>query len=77
VSAVHAFSEDYELKFNSGMKVNFWGRNLEIKPTSLQHIHLKSTNEHFIIERPSAYLHNLIIGELYAEISGLMLVKNL
>ena len=76
ISACYAESEHYSLWFNSGMKINFWGKSLEVKPTSLQHIRLKATNEHFIIERPSAYLSNIIIGELYTEMAGIMVVKN-
>lgn len=59
------------------MKISFWGKSLEIKAKCLQHIVLNDTDEHFIVERPSAYLNNIIIGELYNEIAGIMVIRNL
>ena len=58
------------------MKVSFWGKNIEVKPTSQQKIKLKKTDEVFIIERPSAFANNIIFGEMYVEIAGIMVVKN-
>jgi hypothetical protein len=59
------------------MKTNFWGKSLEVKPMGYQHVRLKSTGEHFIIERPTSSVNNLIFGEMYVEHHGTMTVKNL
>jgi hypothetical protein len=62
---------------NTNMKTTFWGKSLEIKPFGYQHVRLKTTNEHFIIERPNSSVNNLIFGEIYVEHHGLMTSKNL
>lgn len=61
---------------NTSMKTNFWGKSLEIKPIGFQNVKLKTTNEHFTIERPSSSVNNLIFGEMYVEHSGVMTVRN-
>ena len=61
---------------NTNMKTTFWGKSLEVKPLGLQHIHLKSTDEHFTIERPTSTVQNLIFGEMYVEHIGMMKVVN-
>lgn len=62
---------------NTNMKTNFWGKSLEIKPFGYQNVRLKSTGEHFIVERPNSSVNNLIFGEMYVEHFGVMTVKNL
>ena len=59
------------------MKTTFWGKSLEITPLGNQNVRLKSTQEHFIIERPSSSANNLIFGEMYIDTHGTMVVKNL
>ena len=62
---------------NTNMKTSFWGKSLEVKPIGYQHIKLKRTNEHFVIDRPSSSVNNIIFGEMYVEHSGNMTIKNL
>lgn len=66
------------------MKTNFWGKSLEVKPLGLQHVRLHITqedgevfSEHYIIERVSSNVNNLIFGEMYVEHTGIMTVRNL
>lgn len=59
------------------MKTNFWGKSLEVKPIGYQNVRLKSTGEHFVIERPTSSVNNLIFGEMYVEHHGMMTVRNL
>lgn len=59
------------------MKTTFWGKSMEIKPIGLEHVKLKTTGEHFVIERPSSTVNNLIFGEMYIEHVGTMTVRNL
>lgn len=40
------------------------------------HIKLKTTNEHFSIERNNTSVNNLIFGEMYVEHFGKMEIKN-
>lgn len=62
---------------NTNMKTSFWGKSLEIKPLGLIHVRLKTTNEHFVIERPNSSANNLIFGELYIDHHGQMTTRNL
>lgn len=66
------------------MKTNFWGKSLEVKPLGFQHVRLHFVNkngeemsEHYIIERVSSNVNNLIFGEMYVEHTGVMNVRNL
>ena len=59
------------------MKTSFWGKSLEVVPIGYQHVRLKRTNEHFIIERPISSVNNIIFGEMYIDHYGKMTVKNL
>ena len=58
------------------MKTSFWGKSLEVKPLGLINVTLKSTKEHFTIERPNSSVNNLIFGDMYVEHYGKMVVRN-
>jgi hypothetical protein len=50
---------------------------MEVKPLGMIHIVLKKyNNEHYIIERPSSVVQNIIFGNMYIEHVGIMTVKN-
>lgn len=59
------------------MKTSFWGTSLEIKALGYLNVVLKSTGEHFIIDRPTSTVNNLVFGDMYIEHYGTMTVKNL
>lgn len=59
------------------MKTSFWGKSLEVKPIGLQHVIIKSTEEHYVIERPTSSVNNLIFGDMYIEHTGKLIVRNL
>jgi hypothetical protein len=66
------------------MKTFFWGKSIEVKPLGYQHVKLhvpqpdgSKSVEHYIFERVSSSVHNLIFGEMYVEHTGTMTVKNL
>lgn len=58
------------------MKTTFWGKSLEFKSTGFQHAKLKSTQEHFTVERPNSACCNIIFGEMYIDHYGKMTIKN-
>ena len=58
------------------MKTKFKGMSLDVTPEGLMHIRLKTTNEHFTVERPHTACNNIIIGEMYIDHYGKMTVKN-
>jgi len=59
------------------MKTSFWGKSLDVTPLGYQHVLFKSTQEHFVIERNSSSVQNLIFGEMYIEHYGTMHVRNI
>lgn len=50
--------------------------SLKAQPIGLQHVNLKSTEEHFTIERPNSHVKNLIFGTMYIEHVGNMIIRN-
>lgn len=42
----------------------------------LINVRLKTTSEHFTIDRPNSSVNNLIFGDMYVEHHGKMVVKN-
>lgn len=59
------------------MKSQFWGKSMEVKPLGLIHIILKKHGgEHYIIERPSTNVQNIIFGNMYIEHVGIMKIHN-
>lgn len=78
ISAGWTTSEDYEMWCNTRMKTNFWGKSIELKPLGLIHLVFKKfDDEHYLIERASSVVQNIIFGNMYLEHSGTMTVKNL
>ena len=59
------------------MKTKFWGKSLECRPLGSIHVRLKLTDDHFVIQRPVSSCHNIILGNMYIDHSGLMSVVNL
>lgn len=65
----------YHMDTNTTMGIS-WTGVLQAIPIGYQHVHLKSTNEHYIISRPVTTVNNLIFGTMYIEHVGPMFVKN-
>jgi hypothetical protein len=49
---------------------------IKAQPIGLQHVYLKSTGEHFTIDRPVSHVKNLVFGTMYIEHVGEMTVRN-
>jgi len=77
ISACYAFSDDYEYFMNTNTKMAFNGTHIKATPLGYQHVTLKGYDEHYVIERPLTYVNNIIIGKMYVEHSGHMIVRNL
>jgi len=58
------------------MKMGLSVGYMKATPIGLQHIFLKSTGEHFTIDRPMTQIKNLIFGTMYIEQVGEMTVTN-
>ena len=76
ISACNAFSDDYEYFMDTNTKMGFNGTYMKATPIGLQHIRLKSTNEHFYFNRPTTYINNIIMGKMFVDHAGEMKIKN-
>ena len=70
ISACVAESSDYEIYFNTNVKIRFWMKSLEFVPLGKAHVILKPHNEHYIIDRPNSLAQNIIIGTMYLDTAG-------
>ena len=77
ISAGYVESEGFEIWMNTNMKTKFWGKSLEFKALGSINVRLKRTNDHFVILRPLSACHNIILGNMYIDHSGVMSVVNL
>ena len=76
ISAFHCESEQYEFWGNNSIKTVFWGKSLECKPMSKTHFIGKYYNEHFTLERPTSACCNILIGKMYIDQYGEMVLTN-
>ena len=70
ITACHAQSKSYELYMHTDVKSSFKSTSLQFTPKGNTHIILKSTGEHFVVNRPINSVHNLILGTLYIDLTG-------
>jgi len=72
--AYHAEGNDWELNATSSGRTKFWGKSLEIIP--LGSSHLKIGQDHYVWNKPSSFMRNLMVGTKYLEHSGKMTIEN-
>ena len=60
---------------NTNMKSNFWGASFEATPIGLTHIKLDNLPGIYTSSRPSTFVQNMIIGQMYVEHIGDMVTK--
>lgn len=77
VSAGHAESADYELYLDTNVTSHFWMKSLEFRALGRSHLTLKGHDEHIVIDRPSTYAQNIILGTLYLDCGGKSTATNL
>ncbi|KAH9302595.1 hypothetical protein KI387_014178, partial [Taxus chinensis] len=58
------------------IKNKFWGRSVEILPAGIFHLHFPKYNDHYTWNKVSSSVHNIIIGKLWLDTYGEMLVQN-
>lgn len=57
------------------MKSNFWGASFEAQPLGLTHVKLGNMPGMFSASRPSTWVQNFIVGTMYIEHIGEMVVR--
>lgn len=61
---------------NTHMKTKFWGKSLEFKPLGNLHFKFADSGDHFVCQRPTSSVNNIILGTMYVSHSGDSTVVN-
>ncbi|GLJ22527.1 hypothetical protein SUGI_0424110 [Cryptomeria japonica] len=69
-------SRDYIFYGEVEIKNKFWGRSVEVLPAGIFHLHFPKYNDHYTWNKVSSSVHNIIIGKLWLDNYGEMLVHN-
>ncbi|KAJ3140607.1 hypothetical protein HDU90_007909 [Geranomyces variabilis] len=85
ISACHCESPDYTFWTEVSVKSKFWGKSLEIHPLGLCHVRLPVykpgspdivETEHYSWKKVTTVVNNVIVGKLWMDHYGDMVVKN-
>lgn len=76
LSACHCENENFIYTQDLKLKLSYKGKNLEISPEGNQKIILKQKGEIFSIKNFGFSVENLIVGEIYLELTGEMQILN-
>ena len=57
------------------IKTKFYGTSVGVLPYGSKVVKLNNRNETYSMTRPTFILHNIIIGTIYCEFVGTMIVK--
>lgn len=76
VVACHADSENYEFWQTSTLKTKFWGKSMELIPEGTVHVTLPSRGDHFIWNKVTTCVRNLLSSNKWVEHYGEMVVTN-
>ncbi|TFK76896.1 hypothetical protein BDN72DRAFT_890690 [Pluteus cervinus] len=72
--AYHAEGEGWDLTATSAGKTKFWGKSLEV--IQLGSTHLRIAQDHFVWNKPSSFMRNIMVGTKYLEHCGQMSIEN-
>ncbi|KAG6861216.1 hypothetical protein C0995_002565 [Termitomyces sp. Mi166 len=72
--AYHAEGKNWELNATSSGKTKFWGKSLEIIPLGTTHLTIQK--DHYVWNKPSSFMRNLMVGTKYLEHTGKMTIEN-
>lgn len=76
ISACHAESPHYIYWAEAHIKNRFLGNTIEVNPCGSFHVVLESTKEHFYWHRTKTLVHNLIIGTVWVDSYGDLVITN-
>eukprot|EP00042_Codosiga_hollandica_P042778 m.396451 g.396451 ORF g.396451 m.396451 type:complete len:783 (-) comp56410_c0_seq1:116-2464(-) len=76
ICAMHAEHKDWIFWQDFSMSSKFRGKYLEIIPLGISHLIFKASGDHFTWTKVNTTVHNIIVGKLWAEQHGTMLITN-
>ena len=77
ISACHCDGNGYTYWAEAHINNKFKGNVLEVNPSGSFHVLIHATKEHFVWHRVKTVVNNIIIGTLWVDNMGEMLIKNL
>lgn len=77
IVACHADSEHYEFWQTSTLKTKFWGKSMELIPMGTVHATLSSRGDHFVWNKVTTCVKNLLSSKKWVEHYGEMIVTNI
>ncbi|KAA8499882.1 Oxysterol-binding protein-related protein 6 [Porphyridium purpureum] len=77
VSCIHVEGAGGAWTYRSNIEVKnkFWGKSLEVFPTGWNHVEFRDHDEHFTYFQPITCVHNIMVGNLWVDNYGDVLVK--
>jgi len=60
-----------------GMRSKFWGQRIEVSFPGTVHLLFPDTGDHYVWNKASCWIHNIVLGNLWAEWHGPVTVHNL
>eukprot|EP00898_Chlorokybus_atmophyticus_P002870 jgi/Chlat1/3584/Chrsp234S03569 len=76
VSAAHASGKGWTYTSTVWVKNAFWGKSLELIPKGTCRVHLEAWGEHYTWQKVTSCVHNIVMGTMWLEHYGEMLVTN-
>ncbi|KAL3895988.1 MAG: hypothetical protein SGCHY_004363 [Lobulomycetales sp.] len=78
ISACHCESTDYKFWTEVNVKSKFWGKSLEVHPMGVSHVALSVGDgmEHYSWKKVTTSVNNLIVGTLWIDHFGDMVIRN-
>ncbi|KAL7062179.1 hypothetical protein AAHC03_01288 [Spirometra sp. Aus1] len=76
VAALHCESDAWYTWFDFSMSTKFRGKYLQIEPIGTCHLVLRRTGHHFTWNKIPLTVHNIIVGKLWIDNSGVIDVTN-
>lgn len=76
ISACHCEGKDWVYWSEVDVTNKFGGKSLDIRPEGWNHVIIKSTGDHYVWKKVQMSIYNLIIGKLWIDHYGTMIVEN-
>ncbi|XP_073251035.1 oxysterol-binding protein 2-like isoform X1 [Porites lutea] len=76
ISALHAESDHWVFWQEYKLDTKFRGQFFKVIPTGMCHVKFKSDGHHFSWKKPITTIHNILVGSLYVDQEGDVLVTN-
>ncbi|XP_056011309.1 oxysterol-binding protein-related protein 6-like isoform X4 [Ostrea edulis] len=76
VSACHCESKNFTLWQDTRIKTKFWGKSMEFQPVGHVNVYLPKYKEHYMWNKVTTCVHNLLGGQRWVDQYGEMQIRN-